>query len=93
MIGQQHFGPQLENRNFTRYVTNDEKLITVLVFILGYFKQKVITKFFKSLKKTYFKGSSSFSILNTQLSTITQRIRKSKWTILDGPSVGRGSNK
>ena len=30
--------------------------ITILVFILDYFQEKLVTKFFKTLKKTYFRG-------------------------------------
>ena len=30
--------------------------IKILVFILDYFQEKLVTKFFKTLKKTYFRG-------------------------------------
>ena len=37
LIGQQHFGSSLENKNFARYGTGGEISITILVFILGHF--------------------------------------------------------
>ena len=47
LIGQHHFGPQLENQSFARYEIDDEISITILVFILDYFQEKIMTKFFK----------------------------------------------
>ena len=47
--GQQHFGSQLENQNFVRYGIGAEISITILVFILDYFQEK-LTKFFKKKK-------------------------------------------
>ena len=45
--GQQHFGPQLENQNFVRYGIGAEISITILVFILDYFQEKLMIKFFQ----------------------------------------------
>ena len=56
MIHWQHFDPQLENQNFTRYGIGSELSITILVFILDYFQEKLVTKFLKKSKKRYFVG-------------------------------------
>ena len=53
LIGQQHFSPQLENQNFSRYGTDGEISITILVFTLGFFQEKTNDKIFqKNPKKT-----------------------------------------
>ena len=54
LIGQQHFGSILENQNFARYGIGDEISIAISVFILDYFYEKLITKFFKKCQKPYF---------------------------------------
>ena len=53
LIGQQHFGPQLENHDFARCGTGGEISITLLVFILNYFQEKLMTKLFKKTKKPF----------------------------------------
>ena len=53
MIGQQHFGPWVENQNFARSGIGGEVSITVLVFSLDYFRKKLIPKIFKKSKKSY----------------------------------------
>ena len=53
LIGRQHFGPWIENQNFASLMTGDEISITILVFDLDYFQEKLMTKLFKkSPKKT-----------------------------------------
>ena len=54
LIAQQHFGSILENQNFARYEIGDEISITISIFILDYFYEKLITKFFKKCQKPYF---------------------------------------
>ena len=54
LIGQQHFGPYLENQKFARYGICGEISITILVFISDYFQEKLTSKFFEKLKKHYF---------------------------------------
>ena len=54
LIGQQRFGPQLENQIFARYVIDGEISIKILVFILDYFQEKPITSFSKISKKNLF---------------------------------------
>ena len=44
LIGQQHFGPQLETQNYARYV--GEISITILVFIIDDLKEKIISQNF-----------------------------------------------
>ena len=51
LIGRQHFGPLIENQNFARYGIGSEISTTILVSILDYFQEKIMTKFFK---KSYF---------------------------------------
>ena len=51
LIGWQHFGPLLENQNFVRYGIAGKISATILVSILGYFQEKLMTKFFQ---KPYF---------------------------------------
>ena len=53
LIGQQDFGPLVENQNFARSGIGGEVSVTVLVFILDYFREKLIPKFFKKSKKPY----------------------------------------
>ena len=53
-IGQQHFGPKLENQNFVRYENGGDISIIMLVFILDYFQEKLMTKFFIKKQKTFF---------------------------------------
>ena len=45
LIGLQYFGLQLKNQNLDRYGIDGEILIKILVFILDYFQEKLITKF------------------------------------------------
>ena len=52
LIGQQHLGHNL--RNFIRYGISGEISLTILVFILDYFQQKLMTKVFKKSKKPCF---------------------------------------
>ena len=54
LIGWQHFGPYLETQDFTRYGIGGEILMTILVFILEYFREKLMRKFFKKPSKPYF---------------------------------------
>ena len=54
LIGQQYFGPQLENHNFARYGIAGEISITISVFILDYYQEKLTTKLFKKPQKPYF---------------------------------------
>ena len=44
MIGWQHFGPLLENQNFTRYGIGGQISRTALVSILDYFQDKKFSK-------------------------------------------------
>ena len=60
LIGQHHFGPQLENQSFARYEIDDEISITILVFILDYFQEKIMTKFFKMV---FYKTTDNFDNL------------------------------
>ena len=53
LIRLQHFGPWLENQNFAWYRTGDEITVTILVFILDYSQEKLMTKF---NEKTLFLG-------------------------------------
>ena len=49
-ISQQHFGPQPETQNYDRYV--GEISVTILVFIIDYFQQKLTSQnFSKNPKK------------------------------------------
>ena len=54
LIGQQHLGPLHESQNFGRYGTGGEMSITILVFNLDYFQEKLMKFFFKKSKKSYF---------------------------------------
>ena len=54
LIGRKHFGPYLKNQNFSRYGIGGEISITILVFNLDYFQKKLMTKFFRKCKKSYF---------------------------------------
>ena len=54
LIVQQHFDQQLQNQSFARYGTDEETSITILVFILDYFQEKLMANFFKKSKKIYF---------------------------------------
>ena len=47
LTGRQHFGQYIKNQNFARYGIGGETSITILVFTIGYFQQKLMTKFFK----------------------------------------------
>ena len=49
-IGQQHFGPLLENREFARYGIGCEISRTILVFILDCLHEILMTKLFKNPK-------------------------------------------
>ena len=40
------------SKNFARYGSGGEMSITILAFILDYFQEKVMPKFFKKAKKT-----------------------------------------
>ena len=52
LIGWQHFGLKLENQNFARYGIGGE-ISRILVFIIDYFQEKLMTNFFRRSKKTY----------------------------------------
>ena len=54
LIVQQYFDQQLQNQSFARYGTDEETSITILVFILDYFQEKLMANFFKKSKKIYF---------------------------------------
>ena len=54
LIGWQHFGLKLINKNFFRYRIGGEIPIAKLVLFWDYFQEKLMTKFFKRSKKTYF---------------------------------------
>ena len=56
LIGWQHFDPELENQNFARYGIGEETSTTILVSILDYSQEKLMTKFSKKSKKCYFRG-------------------------------------
>ena len=45
MIDQNYFVPQLKNQNFHRYEIGGEISIAVLVYILYYFQDKLMTNF------------------------------------------------
>ena len=49
MIGRQHFGPQLETKNYARYV--GETSITILVLIIDYFREKLTSQNFPKYPK------------------------------------------
>ena len=51
LIGWKHFGEHLESQNFARYGIGGEISTTILVFILNYFQEKQMTKFFQKSKK------------------------------------------
>ena len=51
------FWPISQEPEFARYGAGDEISITVLVFILDYFQEKLITKFFKKSKKKTYSGA------------------------------------
>ena len=46
-ISQQHFGPQPETQNYDRYV--GEISVTILVFIIDYFQQKLTSQNFTKI--------------------------------------------
>ena len=50
-INCQHFGPKVENQNLSKYEIGGEISTAMLAFILGYFQEKLMTKFFKKSKK------------------------------------------
>ena len=54
LISQQDFGTQFENQNFARYGIGGEISITILVFILDYFQEK-LWNFSKKIKN-YFRA-------------------------------------
>ena len=55
LTGQQHFDPQLE-KHFARYGIGGEIRVTVLVFILDYFLEKLMANFFKKSKAPQFRA-------------------------------------
>ena len=55
LIGSQHFGSYLENQNFARYGTGCEISTAILVSILDYFQEKLMTKN-RISNKGYFGG-------------------------------------
>ena len=60
LIGQQPFGPELETQNYARYV--DEISITILVFIIDYFQEKLTSQNFSKNPKNliFWAHSGSF---------------------------------
>ena len=56
LIGWQHFGLKLINKNFVRYGIGGEIPIAKLVLFSDYFQEKLMTKFFKRSKKNIFWG-------------------------------------
>ena len=54
LIGKQHFGPKLKNQNFARYGIGGEILITILISILDYFREK--SQNFSKTPKKHFWG-------------------------------------
>ena len=54
LIGQQHFGSWLETKSFSRYGVGGEISISILIFILDYFQEQLMIKFFKKSKNSYF---------------------------------------
>ena len=56
LIDQQHLDPSLENQNFARYGIHGEISITIIVFDLDYFQEKLMTKLFKKSKKNLYWG-------------------------------------
>ena len=51
LLGQQHFGLQLDKQNFPRYKVC---IVKKRYIIAGLLQQKVITKFYKNLRKPFF---------------------------------------
>ena len=45
-------GPELDTQSLATYGIGVEISITILVFILDYFQEKIMTDFFKKKKKT-----------------------------------------
>ena len=56
LIGWQLFGPLLDNQNFSRYGIASEISTTILISILDYLQEKLMTPFFKKSKKPYFES-------------------------------------
>ena len=50
LIDWQHFGPWLENQNFVRHAIDGKIITTIIVSILDYFLEKLMTKCFKKSK-------------------------------------------
>ena len=65
LIGRQHFGPQLETQNYARYV--GEISITILVFIIDYFQEKLTWQSFSKNPKHHILGP--FWVLFAQIWT------------------------
>ena len=59
-INCQHFGPKVENQNLSKYEIGGEISTAMLAFILGYFQEKLMTKFFKKSKKKKIKIGGQF---------------------------------
>ena len=55
-VGWKHLGPKLETQSFARYGIGVETSIKILVFILDYFQEKLMIKFFEKSKKILFWG-------------------------------------
>ena len=51
LTDQKHLGPKLKNQNFAKYGISGEISMTILVFILDYLQEKLMTIFFKKSKK------------------------------------------
>ena len=49
-------GPELDTQSFARYAIGVEISITILVFILDYFQEKIMTKFYRKSTKTDVEG-------------------------------------
>ena len=65
LIAWQHFGSKLKNQNFARYEIGVEISTTTEVSILDYSQEKLMTRFFKKSKKTYFGAILSPSCPNS----------------------------
>ena len=72
LIGQQHFGPWLDNQDFGRYVISGEMSVTIIVFILDYFQEKLMTKISKN--SNYLFGKNEFSRKKRALSLLKSPI-------------------
>ena len=51
MVGWQYFGRNLRTRIFAWYMIGGEISVKILVFILDYFQEKLVTIFFQNFQK------------------------------------------